>query len=99
MSPAICTNGAQFSLRGRRVHHDAREARIEGVDAEIAPEARVGRGEPHRLRHQALRNGDAVDPVGERISAPRVGPDGGGGRWGKGRRRGVAGRGREGCHG
>jgi len=72
--------GGAVLLVGRRVHHDAAAARRGGVDAQVAPEAGVGRGGAQAGGQQAVRCHQGGQPGVKGGVAGGVGPDHGGGR-------------------
>jgi hypothetical protein len=85
--------GAHVLLRRRGVHDDEAgvPALIPALDAQVAPEARVGRGRRQRGRLQRVARADRRQPAFEGGAPVRVGPgDGGGGR--RRRDHGVGGR-------
>ena len=85
--------GLAVLLVGRRVHHDARGRGAVGIDAEIAPEAGVGRCQPDAVGPQAMDRRNAREPAREGLRALRIAPCDG--RHGGG----CGSRGRGSCHG
>jgi hypothetical protein len=92
--PGDLNEGGAVLLGGGRVHHDARGGVVRRVDAEVAPEARIGRGRAQGRRQQPVPRRDRGEPVRESAGALRIAPAD---RWGW--RRGAAVRGRGSCHG